>query len=197
MGTLRIVAGRLRGRKIRFPDDLPGLRPTADRVRESLFNLLGQDVSGLAVLDLYAGTGALGIEALSRGARRAVFIEREARARRAIRENLGRLGVERLARVEPGDVPERIRRGGLGTFDLVLADPPYDDPEPGGLLVILDTAGLVRPRGRVVLEQDAGTASPRVPAGWTEAREARYGRTTLRIFRRHSPESPSGGAGQS
>lgn len=195
MGTLRIVAGRLRGRRIRFPDDLPGLRPTADRVRESLFNLLGQDLSGLAVLDLYAGTGALGIEALSRGARRAVFVEREARARRAIRENLERLDLHRLARVEPGDAGARVRRGGLGTFDLVLADPPYEDPDSGGLLLLLDAVGLVHAGGRVVLEQETGADRPGIPQGWAQVRAARYGRTTLRIFRRLSPESSPGGPG--
>src|SRR5260221_1874531 len=98
MGTLRIVAGRLRGRRLSVPSDA-ALRPTAERVREALFNILGQDLSGFDVLDLFAGSGALGFEALSRGAHRVVFVESNPRTAAALRRSAEDLGVDREAPV--------------------------------------------------------------------------------------------------
>jgi 16S rRNA (guanine966-N2)-methyltransferase len=115
------VAGEFRGRRLAAPRGTR-TRPTADRVREALFSMLG-DVSGARVLDLYAGSGALGIEALSRGAESAVFVERDPRAVAAIERNLESLGVEQEVLRE--DVVRFLRRG-AGTFDLVFCDPPYD-----------------------------------------------------------------------
>ena len=119
---MRVVAGELRGQRL----DAPGgaTRPTADRVREALFSILG-DVGGLRVLDLYAGSGALGIEALSRGAREAVFVDKSRRAVAAIRGNLDRLGLD--AQVQRRDVLAYLRAaGGEAPFGLVFCDPPYD-----------------------------------------------------------------------
>ncbi len=118
---LRVVAGRFGGRRLERPRGAP-TRPTADRVREALFSMLG-DVDGDRVLDLFAGSGALGIEALSRGAASAVFVERDARAAAAIKRNLESLGVE--ARVARQDVLGFLGRE-QGPFDLVFCDPPYD-----------------------------------------------------------------------
>jgi 16S rRNA (guanine966-N2)-methyltransferase len=118
---VRVVAGEFRGRRLAAPRGAR-TRPTADRVREALFSMLG-DVSGARVLDLYAGSGALGIEALSRGAESAVFVERDPRAVAAIERNLESLGVEQEVLRE--DVVRFLRRG-AGTFDLVFCDPPYD-----------------------------------------------------------------------
>jgi 16S rRNA (guanine966-N2)-methyltransferase len=118
---VRVVAGEFRGRRLAAPRGAR-TRPTADRVREALFSMLG-DVSGARVLDLYAGSGALGIEALSRGADSAVFVERDPRAVAAIERNLESLGVEQEVLRE--DVVRFLRRG-AGTFDLVFCDPPYD-----------------------------------------------------------------------
>jgi 16S rRNA (guanine966-N2)-methyltransferase len=118
---VRVVAGEFRGRRLAAPRGTR-TRPTADRVREALFSMLG-DVSGARVLDLYAGSGALGIEALSRGADSAVFVERDPRAVAAIERNLESLGVEE--EVLRDDVVRFLRRGS-GTFDLVFCDPPYD-----------------------------------------------------------------------
>jgi 16S rRNA (guanine966-N2)-methyltransferase len=120
---VRVVAGELRGRKLVAP---PGdaTRPTADRVREALFSILG-DVSGLRVLDLYAGSGALGIEALSRGAAAAVFVDSSQAAVTAIRRNLSELGLE--APVQRRDVLGYLAAAaGRDPYDLVFADPPYD-----------------------------------------------------------------------
>jgi 16S rRNA (guanine966-N2)-methyltransferase len=118
---LRIVAGDFKGRRLRAPKGLR-TRPTADRVREALFSMLGE-VAGARVLDLYAGSGALGLEALSRGAASAVFVDREARAVAAIAANLSSLGLE--AEVRRQDVLRFLSRG-RGGFDLVFCDPPYD-----------------------------------------------------------------------
>ncbi|TMA33838.1 MAG: 16S rRNA (guanine(966)-N(2))-methyltransferase RsmD [Deltaproteobacteria bacterium] len=123
---MRVTGGRLGGRRLVAPPS--GVRPTADRVREALFARLS-DLDGVCVLDLYAGTGALGIEALSRGAEHAVFVERSNASLSALRRNLRTLELDDLARVVRGDVRGALRRlAGEGMrFDLVLADPPYDD----------------------------------------------------------------------
>jgi 16S rRNA (guanine966-N2)-methyltransferase len=182
VGTLRIIAGSFRGRRIRVPEG-PSVRPTPDRVRESLFDILGPHLEGLDVLDLYAGSGALGLEALSRGARRAVFVESDLRTRKTLRENVRHLGVEHRARIVAGEALGRVGSGELGTFDLVFADPPYSDRSALDLPAILETAGTVRPGGSLVVEQDSRSPAPAAPEGWVLRREARYGRTVLRIYR--------------
>jgi 16S rRNA (guanine966-N2)-methyltransferase len=118
---VRVVAGEFRGRRLAAPRGAR-TRPTADRVREALFSMLG-DVSGARVLDLYAGSGALGIEALSRGAESAVFVERDPRAVAVIERNLASLGLEQ--EVHRQDAVRFLTRG-AGTYDLVFCDPPYD-----------------------------------------------------------------------
>jgi 16S rRNA (guanine966-N2)-methyltransferase len=118
---VRVVAGEFRGRRLAAPRGAR-TRPTADRVREALFSMLG-DVSGARVLDLYAGSGALGIEALSRGAGSAVFVERDARAVAVIERNLASLGLEQ--QVVRQDAVRFLARA-QGMFDLVFCDPPYD-----------------------------------------------------------------------
>jgi 16S rRNA (guanine966-N2)-methyltransferase len=118
---VRVVAGEFRGRRLAAPRGR-GTRPTADKVREALFSMLG-DVSGARVLDLYAGSGALGIEALSRGAESAVFVERDARAAAVIDRNLASLGLDE--EVLRQDAVRFLARS-TGTFDLVFCDPPYD-----------------------------------------------------------------------
>lgn len=182
MGTLRIIAGSLRGRRIRVPEG--AVRPTGDRVREAVFNILGQSTEDLDVLDLYAGSGALGLEALSRGARRAVFVEADPRAARVLEENLLELGVEARASVRCGHALSVLRSGRLARFDLVFADPPYADRETAGFLPVLEESGVLRPGGVAVLEQDAAAPPPGLPPRWELIREARYGRTAVRFYRR-------------
>jgi 16S rRNA (guanine966-N2)-methyltransferase len=149
---MRVVAGEFRGRRLQAPRGVR-TRPTADRVREALFSILG-DVSGARVLDLYAGSGALGIEALSRGAESAVFVERDPRAATAIRRNLDALGVEQD--VIRQDVLRFLARG-EGTFDLVFCDPPYDSgPRLAGPLSERLPAVLSRD-ARIVTESDRRT----------------------------------------
>jgi pantetheine-phosphate adenylyltransferase len=159
------------------------VRPTSDRVREAIFNSLGQFFDGGEVLDLYAGTGALGIEALSRGIERATFVEKNARAVRVIRENLGRAGFAEQGEIVRGDVMEVLDRLVLRRqkFYLIFADPPYRIPpkEVGDVLERL--ALLLAPGGRVVLE----SGGPSVPS--TESLKGvsrRYGGTVVTFFER-------------
>ncbi len=145
---MRVVAGEFRGRRLRMPK--AGTRPTADRVREALFSMLG-DVDGVRVLDLYAGSGALGIEALSRGARTAVFVERDPRAAAVIERNLTELGLDQSV---IGDDVMRFLDRAEGTFDLVFCDPPYDSgPRVAGPLAERLPA-LLSPDARIVTESD-------------------------------------------
>ena len=119
---VRVIAGQWRGRRLEFPD-LPGLRPTPDRVRETLFNWLGQTLDDKTCLDLFAGSGALGFEALSRGARRVVMVEQNPQVLKALQENARKLGADRLDLVA-GDGLKTLSREGKA-FDVIFLDPPF------------------------------------------------------------------------
>jgi 16S rRNA (guanine966-N2)-methyltransferase len=146
---LRVVAGTFKGRRLAAPRGTR-TRPTADRVREALFSMLG-DVEGARVLDLYAGSGALGIEALSRGADSAVFVERDAPAVAAIERNLAAVGVE--AKVLRQDVM-RFLAGADGPFDLVFCDPPYDSASRLAGPLAERLPALIAEDARIVTESD-------------------------------------------
>ena len=178
---MRVIAGTARGVRLAVVPE--GVRPTGDRVREAVFNSLGQFFEGGDALDLYAGTGALGIEALSRGIGRAVFVERDRAARKAILENLKKTGFGGRAEVVPGDVRRAVGRlAGEGRrFDLIFADPPYriGRSEVGG---ILDRLGaLLVPGGRVVIE--GGEAPPEGLFG-RKGSTRRYGGTFVTVLER-------------
>ena len=182
-GALRIVAGRLKGRKIPVPQD-PGLRPTGDRVREALFNILGQDLTGFEVLELYAGSGALGFEALSRGARRVVFVEAQARVAAALRRTAEALGVEHESRIVAGRVEDVLDRGRLGgPFELVLADPPYRDEAEAGLVEAVDEGRVLGLHGTLVVERESRTPPCEGTTGLRRVRTATYGGTALDFFK--------------
>jgi pantetheine-phosphate adenylyltransferase/16S rRNA (guanine(966)-N(2))-methyltransferase RsmD len=177
---LRIIAGSAGG--IRLAPVPRGVRPTSDRVRESLFNSLGQFFEGGRVLDLFAGTGALGIEALSRGSGHAVFVERDRRARAAIHENLRRTGFVERAEVLGGEVEAVLGRlAGRGErFDLIFADPPYRiAAEVGRILHRLRS--LLAPEGKVAIE--SGEA-PVEGAGVKKGVTRRYGGTFITVLGR-------------
>jgi 16S rRNA (guanine966-N2)-methyltransferase len=177
-GELRIIAGTLRGRKIRAPEG-DSTRPTSDRVREALFNLIGPVPEGARVLDLYAGSGALGIEAMSRGAGRVVFVERDPRARRLIQENLAALGLERQARVEGVDAATATAFAG-GPFDLVLADPPYGEADLG--LLMARAGRAMAEAGVLVVEQAAGDRLPEPPETLALWKDRSYGSTRIVLY---------------
>jgi 16S rRNA (guanine(966)-N(2))-methyltransferase RsmD len=183
---MRIIAGSLKGRRLRSPT-WSGVRPTSDRLRETLFNVLGDRVRGARVLDGYAGTGALGLEALSRGAGEVVFIERDPRAEALIRRNIDHCGVAAGYGIIRGALPAALRRAGsLGRFDLILLDPPYDGD---GLSAVL--AGLCRhlaPDGLLVLERAKRGDVRQVP-GLTNVRTVRSGDSALDFYQRVEPLS--------
>jgi pantetheine-phosphate adenylyltransferase/16S rRNA (guanine(966)-N(2))-methyltransferase RsmD len=173
---MRIIAGSARG--IRLAPVPQGVRPTSDRVREAIFNSLGQFFNGGEALDLYAGTGALGIEALSRGCIRATFVEKNGKAARVIRQNLRRAGFEDKGVILRGDVADVLERllSRRREFNLIFMDPPYRIPprEIGDVLERL--AVLLAPGGRVAVE------SGRTPAQTTESLKGasrRYGGTVI------------------
>jgi len=176
---VRVIAGRFGGRRLRVPAS--GVRPTSDRVREALFASLGE-LEGVRALDLFAGSGALGIEALSRGAATAVFAERSAAAAAVVRANLASLGAAARGRVLRGDATEVVRRLARAgeRFELAFLDPPWSDPdEPERTLRALATSGILAPGATLVVETARGRALAEV-AGLVVVDERRYGDTVLR-----------------
>jgi 16S rRNA (guanine966-N2)-methyltransferase len=148
---MRVIAGSLKGRRIEAPT-WEGLRPTSDKLRETLFNIVAGRIDGARVLDGYAGTGALGIEALSRGASRVTFVERDRRALALIAENLAHCGVTdayAIIRASVGRAIDRLLAASCDPFDLILLDPPYDEPPDA----VLERSGeLLAAGGLLVLE---------------------------------------------
>ena len=176
---MRVVAGELRGRLFEAP---PGrdTRPTTDKVREAVFNALGSLdlVRDAAVADLFAGSGGLGIEALSRGAAHVTFVERDRAAVRVLRDNLGSLELESRTKVVPGDA--LVMLAGLDV-DLVLADPPYEFDKWPQLLAATRADFVVAEAGHALDDLDA--------PGWRATRAKRYGRTWVTFFERISPDA--------
>jgi 16S rRNA (guanine966-N2)-methyltransferase len=176
---VRVVAGRFGGRRLAAPPGR-GTRPTSDRVREALFSMLGP-LDGARVLDLYAGSGALGIEALSRGAASALLVERDPRAVAVIRANLGAVGLsEPEARVHAGPARVALRYASVrgDTYDLVLLDPPYRSAPALGRELSAALGPLLAAGGRVVTESDRrAPLELHLPL----THERRYGDTLIRI----------------
>ena len=178
---MRVIAGSLGGRRLQAPAGRT-TRPTSDRVREALFAMLGK-IDGAVVLDLFAGTGAMGIEALSRGAQRAVFVEREQAATRALRANIAALELPaQRAEVRRAEVAVALRaaRERAETYDLVLIDPPYGHAQHWGQRLPALIAPVLAPGARIVAESDR--RSPLVLEAPVE-RERRYGDTIVTIHR--------------
>ena len=169
---IRIIGGRWRGRKLPVTD-VSGLRPTPDRIRETLFNWIAADCRGARVLDCFAGSGALGFEAASRGARRVVLLERERRAHDNLLVQAARLGDDAIE-VVAGDALDSVARLG-GRFDLVFIDPPYDQaPLRARIFTRLEHAGLLADGARVYFEWPHGDAFelPSARLGWLRRKRA-------------------------
>jgi len=184
--TVRIIGGVWRSRILKFPDAVD-LRPTPDRVRETLFNWLGANLAGAACLDLFAGSGALGFEALSRGAGSVVMVENNTVALRALRENATKLSAGNAIIVR-GDALE-FARGARSRFDVVFVDPPYRLGLQAAALGLV--AGLLVEDGRVYVESDA-VIEP--SGGWAVVKHARAGRVHFHLLERE-PDGQSGVSG--
>jgi 16S rRNA (guanine966-N2)-methyltransferase len=178
---MRVIAGRLGGRRLKAPRGRV-TRPTSERVREALFSMLGE-IEGAQVLDLFAGTGALAIEAISRGAKRAVLVERDAGALRVLEANLAALEIAPSeAEVRRGDTFGTLRtaREREETYDLVFIDPPYRRAHDWGPELSAVLPSLLRPAARVVVESDRREP---LELGLQVEQERRYGDTSIRIHR--------------
>ncbi|MBN8924602.1 MAG: 16S rRNA (guanine(966)-N(2))-methyltransferase RsmD [Rhodanobacter sp. 68-29] len=185
-GRIRIIGGSLRNSRLEVPG-LPGLRPTPERVRETLFNWLAPMIAGARVLDLCAGTGALGIEALSRGAAEACFVEPDPRAAQALRDNLARLKAAggAVAALEA----QAFLRGTARPFDLVFLDPPFALELWSALARQLEQGGWLA-AGAWVYVESPRAAAPGVPANWSLHREGRAGEVRFALYRRGAAGAP-------
>jgi 16S rRNA (guanine966-N2)-methyltransferase len=180
-----VIAGSARG--VRLAPAPAGVRPLSDRAREGLFSSLGPDLNDAAVLDLFAGTGAIGIEALSRGSARVTFVERSRPAVATIRDNLERTGLGQAATVVAADALTYLRRDhpSDGPFDLVFLDPPYDlgAPDLDDVLEVLAGSWLAEPPWTVALTRGRKSSTPVIPIHWAAARQLRYGDSLVTLFR--------------
>jgi 16S rRNA (guanine966-N2)-methyltransferase len=180
-GRLRIVAGNWRSRLLDIAD-VPGLRPTSERIRETLFNWLAPRINAARCLDLFAGTGALGLEVLSRGARNAIFVERSAEAVRTLKENIKALGADGAVVLQmdaldylQGKHPER--------FDLVFLDPPFASDMLDELCRLLDERELLAKDARVYIEQNRSNPEPKLPGGWQVLKNKTAGNVRYMLVR--------------
>jgi 16S rRNA (guanine966-N2)-methyltransferase len=182
---MRIVGGRLRGRALAVPRS-QAIRPTADRLREALFNILvhgcGDPVTGARVLDLFAGTGALGLEALSRGADFALFIDDAAAARALIRENVAALGLGGVSRIFRRDATRLGDAPRLAPFSLVFLDPPYGRALAQSALASAQAGGWIAP-GALIVVEEAAKAAFAAPAGMEELDRRTYDDSELIFLR--------------
>ncbi len=173
-GRLRIVAGKWRSRLLPVADE-PGLRPTPERIRETLFNWLTPQIEEKRCLDLFAGTGALGLEALSRGAASVVFVERSKEAVRLLRENIDLLQANG-AFVHEADALKFIVSDSDDEFDVVFLDPPFAADLLEDLCRLLAGSGKLTSGARIYLERERDQAAPALPAGWTKLKEKTAGK---------------------
>jgi 16S rRNA (guanine966-N2)-methyltransferase len=181
---LRIIAGRWRGRRWRFPDT--SMRPTPDRVRETLFNWLQPSIAGRRCLDLFAGSGALSLEALSRGAAAACVLECDRQAAAAIAATAREFGATGIA-VHCTDALQFLRQrqsSTAGGFDLVFVDPPFDSGLAGPALLLLATGGWLAPGALIYVEQACGAAAiSAVPEGWQQLKSGAAGAVGYHLYR--------------
>ncbi len=189
---MRIIAGQARRKRLIVPD-LPGVRPTSDRARETLFNVLQPQLHDARVLDLFAGSGALGLEAVSRGARCATFVDRQRKVTETLRANITNCDFEAACDVIVADYRAALRRLGAAErapFDLVFADPPYGSGHGVECLALLQAHGLCARDGRVILEQ-RHDETVKLPAQWASERHLRVGDTAFLLCSRVEPDGAS------
>ncbi|MEN8177987.1 MAG: 16S rRNA (guanine(966)-N(2))-methyltransferase RsmD [Pseudomonadota bacterium] len=181
LNRVRIIGGSHRGRKLEFPD-LPGLRPTGDRIRETLFNWLQPCIQGARCLDLFAGSGALGLEAASRGAGEVLMLDQAPQVISQLQQHKKQLGLEQIGIVR-ADVMSWLD-GDPRPFDIVFLDPPFTADLLMAVCEKLDTNGWLAEGARVYLEDDAGRSFDRLPWGWSLLQEKRAGQVRFGLARR-------------
>lgn len=187
---MRVITGKARGVVLKTPDGM-STRPTSDRVKEALFSVIQFDIPGAVVLDLFAGTGQLGIEALSRGAKRAVFVDKSDDACRVVKENLRRTKMEGEAAVIRADHLDYLRRC-KDKFDIIFLDPPYAEVFLENSLKMITEIDILRYGGIMVAERPLGKELPCELPGLTRSRDYKYGKTVLTLFRKERPEALQG-----
>ena len=171
---MRVISGTARGKKLREPAD-NSIRPTTDKVKEALFNIIQFDIEGRRVLDLFAGTGQLGIECLSRGAASVTFVDKSRDALTIVKQNLSACGFD--GRIVPGDSVDFLRRG--EKFDLVLLDPPYASDLLDNALSVINSVDILSEGGIIVCESASDKQLPPLCAPYRILREYRYGKVKL------------------
>ena len=179
---MRVITGKARGINLKTPEGLQ-TRPTTDRVKEALFSVIHFDVPGARVLDLFGGTGQLGIEAISRGAKRAVFVDESEKACKLIRENLKRTRLEQEATVLRGDYLAYLGRC-TEKFDIILLDPPYAEVFLENALKRITEIDILETGGIIVTERPLGKELPYDFEGYTRSKDYKYGNTLITLYRK-------------
>lgn len=177
---MRVITGKARGIQLKTPDGMQ-TRPTADRVKEALFSIINFNIPGAKVLDLFGGTGQLGIEALSRGAVSAVFVDAREDACKIIRENLRRTHLEEQGRVVRCDYLDYLRRC-REKFDIIILDPPYAEVFLENALNCITEIDILQTGGIIVTERPFGKELPCVFDGFTRSKDYKYGNTVLTLY---------------
>ena len=181
---MRVISGIARGVALKAPDGM-ATRPTADRVKEALFSIIHFDIPGAKVLDLFGGTGQLGIEALSRGAKSAVFVDEMDSACQLIRENLKRTKFASDAKVVRSDYLSFLKSC-TETFDIILLDPPYAEVFLENSLKMITEIDILQSSGIIVTERPLGKELPWDFPGYTRSKDYKYGKTVLTLYRKDS-----------
>ena len=176
---MRVITGTARGRKLLEPDGM-AVRPTTDMVKEAMFNIVQFDIEGRRVLDLFAGTGQLGIEALSRGAAECVFVDESAKSVKLVRTNLERCALR--GRVEQADSIGFLRRG--GKCDLIFLDPPYDSDLLEKALEVIQNVDILNDGGIIVCESRREKSMPELSAPYRKTLSRRYGKVCLTVYKK-------------
>ena len=179
---MRVITGKARGVALKTPDGLL-TRPTSDRVKEALFSIIQFDIPGARVLDLFGGTGQLGIEALSRGAIKAVFVDEREDACRLIKENLRRTRLEQDAQVVRSDYLSYLDRCGE-RFDIIFLDPPYAEVFLENSIKRITEIDILQSGGIIVAERPLGKDLPWEFPGYTRSKDYKYGKTLLTLYRK-------------
>lgn len=179
---MRVITGKAKGVHLKTPDGM-NTRPTADRVKEALFSVINFDIPGANVLDLFGGTGQLGVEALSRGAAAAIFVDEDEKACALMKENLHRTKLEPQGRVVRSDYLAFLRRCGQ-KFDIIFLDPPYAEVFLENALKCITEIDILQSSGIIVCERPLGKELPWEYPGYTRSRDYKYGKTLITLYRK-------------